>query len=262
VTNTNSSAIDSIAFNIYASITGMPAANQPVGALSGFSPQLAADSSSGPIPEFSTTVNVPASPTNLFTISPCPAISGQVTLFGSGMSGAAMALSGSQSGAPTTNSSGNYIFAVPPGGTYTITPSLNGYNFIPPSRTFDNLSGSQTGNFIAQFSTPSLKTLYDFPGGSGGAYPHGAVAIGGGGLLYGTTTADGASNHGIVFSLTVAHGSRRRVDRERAEQLHGRQRGERSASGRGNRQGWGALRQCRWHGVFLGPARISRRRLD
>jgi len=77
ITNTNTSAIDSLAFNIYASFTGVPGnpgspvPNQPVGALSGFNPQLAAYSSSGPIPEFSSTVNEPTSPTTLFSVSLC-----------------------------------------------------------------------------------------------------------------------------------------------------------------------------------------------
>jgi len=37
---------------------------------------------------------------------------------------------------------------------------------------------------------------------SDGIYPAAAVVIGSGGVLYGTTTAGGASNYGVVFSLT------------------------------------------------------------
>ena len=206
VTNTNPSALDSLTFNIYASITGMPAANQPVGALSGFSPQLAAYSSTGPIPEFSSTVDLPVSATTLFTISPCPTISGQVTVGGAGLSGVEMSLSGTQSGNATTDVSGDYSFAVPPGGNYTVTPSLSGYVFTPPSEVFDTLSGSETANFIARISPPALRTIYNFTGGSGGAYPRAGVAIGSSGSLYGTTAANGASNHGTVFSLTPSPG--------------------------------------------------------
>jgi uncharacterized repeat protein (TIGR03803 family) len=206
VTNTNSFALDTVTFNVYASVTGMPSANQPVGALSGFSPQLAAYASAGPIPEFSSTVDLPVSATTLFTISPCPTISGQVTVGGAGLGGVEMSLSGSQSGTATTNVSGNYSFAVPPGGNYTITPSLSGYAFTPPSEVFDTLSDSETANFIAQVSLPTLRTIYNFTGGSGGAYPRAGVAIGSGGSLYGTTAADGASNHGVVFSLTPSPG--------------------------------------------------------
>jgi hypothetical protein len=45
-----------------------------VGALSGFSPQLPAYASTGPIPEFSSTVNEPTTPTTLFTVSLCQTI--------------------------------------------------------------------------------------------------------------------------------------------------------------------------------------------
>ena len=80
ITDTNTSAIDSLAFTISASFTGTPgnpgtpAANQAVGSLSGFAPQLAAYSSTGPIPEFSSTVNEPTSPTTLFSVSLCQTI--------------------------------------------------------------------------------------------------------------------------------------------------------------------------------------------
>jgi len=82
ITDTNSSAIDSLAFNIYASFTGVPgspgspAANQAVGALSGFNPQQAAATSpmTGPIPEFSNSVNVATAPTTLFSVSLCQTI--------------------------------------------------------------------------------------------------------------------------------------------------------------------------------------------
>jgi uncharacterized protein (TIGR03437 family) len=59
-----------------------------------------------------------------------------------------MTLSGSQSGA-TTTSSGDYSFTVAAGGNYTVTPSLAGYTFAPPSQTYTNLNGSQTDNFSA-----------------------------------------------------------------------------------------------------------------
>jgi hypothetical protein len=77
---TNSSAIDSLPFGIYASFTGAPGVpgsptpNVTAGALSGFSPQLPAYSPSGPIPEFSSTVNVATAPTNLFGVSLCQTI--------------------------------------------------------------------------------------------------------------------------------------------------------------------------------------------
>jgi hypothetical protein len=80
VTNTNSSAIDSLSFNIYASFTGAPGnpgsptPNLATSALSGFNPQYPSYTSSGPIPQFSSTVNVPTAPTTLFTVSLCQTI--------------------------------------------------------------------------------------------------------------------------------------------------------------------------------------------
>jgi hypothetical protein len=81
ITHTNSFAIDSFAFGVYASFTGAPGTpgsptpNVAATALSGFSPQLAAYSSTGPIPEFSSTVNVGAAPgTTLFSVSLCQTI--------------------------------------------------------------------------------------------------------------------------------------------------------------------------------------------
>jgi hypothetical protein len=80
VVNTNSSAIDSLSFGVYASFTGAPGnpgsptPNLATSALSGFNPQLPAYSTTGPIPEFSSTVNVPTAPTTLFTVSLCQTI--------------------------------------------------------------------------------------------------------------------------------------------------------------------------------------------
>jgi hypothetical protein len=77
---TNPFAIDSLTFNIYASFTGAPGnpgsptPNVTASELSGFSPQLASYSVSGPIPEFSSTVNEPTTPTNLFTVTLCQTI--------------------------------------------------------------------------------------------------------------------------------------------------------------------------------------------
>jgi hypothetical protein len=76
-------------------------------------------------------------------------ISGQVTTLGSPLSGVNMILSGSTSGGTTTDTNGNYSFTVQYGGTYTITPSLSGYNFSPSSQTFNYLRANQVANFSA-----------------------------------------------------------------------------------------------------------------
>ena len=81
--------------------------------------------------------------------APFYTISGQVTDNGVGLSGVTVTLSGSQSGLRTTDNSGNYSFELISGGNYTVTPSILGYAFAPPSQTFNNLTAPQTANFTA-----------------------------------------------------------------------------------------------------------------
>jgi|HubBroStandDraft_1064217.scaffolds.fasta_scaffold13764_2 hypothetical protein len=75
ITNTNPSAIDSLAFSVYTSFTGQVgnfrAFTGPAMALSGFSPQAAAAVVGEKIPSFSSTVETSTSPANLFTVSLC-----------------------------------------------------------------------------------------------------------------------------------------------------------------------------------------------
>jgi hypothetical protein len=80
VFNTNSFAIDSLSFQIFASFIGAPGnpgspmVNTTAMAMSGFSPQLPSYSSSGPIPEFSSSVNIQTPGTNLFQVTLCQTI--------------------------------------------------------------------------------------------------------------------------------------------------------------------------------------------
>ncbi|HYP02428.1 MAG TPA: carboxypeptidase regulatory-like domain-containing protein, partial [Pyrinomonadaceae bacterium] len=90
-------------------------------------------------------------PINTFTIS------GQVTQGANALPGVTMTLSGTQNATTTTDASGNYAFAnLPANGNYTVTPSRPNYTFTPPSRTFNNLSANQTGNFTATLNTHTL----------------------------------------------------------------------------------------------------------
>jgi len=78
-------------------------------------------------------------------------ISGQVTVSGiAGLAGVNLVLSGSASGATSTDVSGNYAFnGLISGGSYTITPSASGYSFSPPSQAFNGLGANQTAGFTA-----------------------------------------------------------------------------------------------------------------
>ncbi len=73
ITNTNPVAIDSIAFNIYASYSaGAPPTNVTATIASGFGPQYATYAIGDPIPEFM--IGTGSAPANLLTITSCEAI--------------------------------------------------------------------------------------------------------------------------------------------------------------------------------------------
>ena len=77
-------------------------------------------------------------------------ILGQVTLSsGNPLPGVTVTLSGSQT-PTTTDSGGNFSFEnLNSAGTYTVTPSLAGYSFVPPSQTFTNAIANPAPTFVA-----------------------------------------------------------------------------------------------------------------
>jgi hypothetical protein len=83
------------------------------------------------------------------TNAPFHTISGQIIENGAGLGGVTVTLSGTQPGLRTTDSNGNYSFELAGSGNYTVTPAIVGFNFGPPSQTFNNLSANQTANFAA-----------------------------------------------------------------------------------------------------------------
>ncbi|HEV7394867.1 MAG TPA: Calx-beta domain-containing protein [Pyrinomonadaceae bacterium] len=83
------------------------------------------------------------------TDAPFLTISGQVTGNSVGLAGVTVTLSGSQFGTRTTDINGLYLFELPVGGNYTVTPSAAALTFGPASQTFNNLSAAQTANFAA-----------------------------------------------------------------------------------------------------------------
>ena len=72
---------------------------------------------------------------------------------GNGVPSLLFTLSGSQSGTNATDANGNYSFTVVAGGNYTVTPLTTVYTFTPSSRTFNNISANQIGNFVAVAKT-------------------------------------------------------------------------------------------------------------
>jgi hypothetical protein len=80
-------------------------------------------------------------------------IVGQVTLrtaAGAAVAGVTMALTGAVTAQAATDAGGNYSFAnLNSTGTYTVTPKLDGYSFVPVSQTFTNPAANPTANFTA-----------------------------------------------------------------------------------------------------------------
>ena len=102
-------------------------------------------------PSSKTFSNVTANQNQNFTAtsgsSQSVSISGVITASGAGLSGVTVTVS--TGGSTATNSSGSYSLTVTSGWSGTITPSLTGYTFTPSSKSFANITTSQTQNFTA-----------------------------------------------------------------------------------------------------------------
>ena len=128
---------------------------------------------------------------------------------GTALAGVNVHLSGSAVGDVLTDALGNYSFAgLTHGGSFTLTPSKNGYSFNPPSRTVSNLQGDQ-----ANLDFNGLLNTYIV---TGRVTDEGGQAIVGvnvhlSGSATGDTTTDASGNyafgglqHGGNFTLTPA----------------------------------------------------------
>ena len=84
-------------------------------------------------------------------VSLSPSIYGRVaTGDGAGLSGVTVAMNGAVRPPIVTTGSGDYQFAeLALGGSYTVTPSRQGYVFNPPNRAFNNLQADQRADFGA-----------------------------------------------------------------------------------------------------------------
>ncbi|HYE16583.1 MAG TPA: carboxypeptidase regulatory-like domain-containing protein, partial [Pyrinomonadaceae bacterium] len=92
-----------------------------------------------------------ATPTPTPTPTPAPvthAVTGKVTIDGSPAPGVNVALGGDQTATAQTDAEGNYSFAgLAQHGNYTVTPSLDGYDFTPGMADFTSLTGDSTADF-------------------------------------------------------------------------------------------------------------------
>jgi hypothetical protein len=71
-------------------------------------------------------------------------------------------------GSTVTDASGNYSFAsLTPGGAYTVTPSLAGYTFNPPSQDINGLYADQIVNFVAMANSSVTLTATPMPAAFG-----------------------------------------------------------------------------------------------
>jgi hypothetical protein len=76
-------------------------------------------------------------------------VSGTVTLSGAALSGVNFAATGGVS-CTSSDATGGYACTVPQGWSGTVTPSLSGYSFTPPSRSYSNVAANQTAqNYTA-----------------------------------------------------------------------------------------------------------------
>ena len=96
-------------------------------------------------------------------------VSGTITSGGTALSDVTVTINDNTSTTTTTDTNGNYLFSNVPGGTFTVTPSLTGYIFTPPSRVIHlsdvngidatkiNFSTSVEGRIAATMHTVYLK---------------------------------------------------------------------------------------------------------
>ncbi len=99
-----------------------------------------------------------------------PAITGKITRDGgTAVKNVTVQLSGTQSATAITDTAGNYVFTnLAVSGNYTVTPLDPGYAYTPASRSYTNLTTSQTANFtgISMPATYTVNVTHDAGDGS------------------------------------------------------------------------------------------------
>ena len=154
-------------------------------------------------PSGATFTNLSSNGTADFTASPLNlTVGGRVTTAGGvGLSGVALALTGSQTASATTDSNGAYSFTVPADGDYTITPSKTNYNFTPAAAVFKALDGNKAADFAAALNRYTVRgRIADVNN-----QPLVGISVALSGAQSATTTTD--SNGEFSFANLVAGGS-------------------------------------------------------
>jgi hypothetical protein len=139
-----------------------------------------------------------------FTGFPSPhTISGRITnQYGDGVSGAQVALSGSQTRTVTTSATGHYSLSnLIDGGNFTVTVSRANYTFATPSQSVTNLSANQKLDFLGTLGSYSIGGTIRNSAGS----PVSGATITVSGTESHTTTTDASGNY--LFPTLRAEGN-------------------------------------------------------
>ena len=99
-----------------------------------------------------------------FPAASVPQISGVVAVNGSALAGVAIAGTNGASCTAVTNASGQYSCAVPSGWSGSVTPSASGYAFDPASRSYSNVTASQSAQGYAALAIYQLSGTATFNG--------------------------------------------------------------------------------------------------
>jgi hypothetical protein len=135
-----------------------------------------------------TTINV--------TGSAASSISGNVTSGGVPLAGVTMTLGGAASATAITDAAGNYSFAGLADGAYTVTPSLAGFAFTPPSSPVTVSSGNVTNvNFVG---TPAVGFSVSGTVRTPAGLPIAGVIMGLSGAVTKTVLTDTAGNYSLT----------------------------------------------------------------
>jgi hypothetical protein len=133
---------------------------------------------------------VPAFTASVQTFS----ITGAIT--GPGGNGATVSLTGAGTATTTANASGVFTFSGLANGSYTVTPTLSGFFYIPASQTVAISGANATANFASTAQTYTITGTISGTGGNGAKVS-----------LTGAATATTTASASGVYSFTVTNGS-------------------------------------------------------